>query len=89
MAKAMMICKKNMLTCPSGKVTLQTFNKIGSDKEECPVNKLRNNALSVVRTSHFMYLDIDFWLRDNLYRPIKPARALFVNFFLIWRSRTC
>eukprot|EP00592_Proboscia_alata_P008638 CAMPEP_0194354854 /NCGR_PEP_ID=MMETSP0174-20130528/2867_1 /TAXON_ID=216777 /ORGANISM="Proboscia alata, Strain PI-D3" /LENGTH=687 /DNA_ID=CAMNT_0039123899 /DNA_START=348 /DNA_END=2411 /DNA_ORIENTATION=- len=63
--------QKNMLTCPSGKVTLQTFNKIGSDEEEYPVNKLRNKALSVVRTSHVMYVDIDFWLSDNLYNTLQ------------------
>jgi hypothetical protein len=32
-----------------------------------PVNALRNLAYSKIKTSHFMYVDIDFWVSDNLH----------------------
>ena len=35
-----------------------------------PVNELRNLALSKVRTTHILYIDVDFWPSDNLYETI-------------------
>ena len=32
-----------------------------------PVNTLRNLAIRGVTTSHYLYVDIDFWMSDNLY----------------------
>ena len=34
--------------------------------QQYPVNKLRNLALAQVKTSHFLYLDIDFWPSPDL-----------------------
>lgn len=35
-----------------------------------PVNELRNLALSKVKTTHIMYIDVDFWPSDDLYETI-------------------
>ncbi|VEU35304.1 unnamed protein product [Pseudo-nitzschia multistriata] len=35
-----------------------------------PVNELRNLALSRVRTTHILYLDVDFWPSDSLYEML-------------------
>ena len=37
---------------------------------EFPVNKLRNLALSKVKTTHILYIDVDFWPSDQLYETI-------------------
>ena len=37
---------------------------------EFPVNELRNLALSKVKTTHILYIDVDFWPSDNLYETI-------------------
>jgi len=38
-----------------------------------PVNELRNLALSKVRTTHILYIDVDFWPSDDLYEIIMGA----------------
>lgn len=35
------------------------------DEGDYPVNVLRNLAISAVKTSHFVYIDSDFWLSSN------------------------
>jgi len=35
-----------------------------------PVNELRNLALSSVRTTHILYIDVDFWPSEHLYEVI-------------------
>mmetsp|Transcript_32256 Transcript_32256/g.74267 ORF Transcript_32256/g.74267 Transcript_32256/m.74267 type:complete len:466 (-) Transcript_32256:397-1794(-) len=51
--------------CDTGQVHIQTVNSDGVEEGEYPVNTLRNLALSVVQTSHVVYLDIDFWQSTN------------------------
>jgi Glycosyl-transferase for dystroglycan len=55
--------------CPSKTLTVQTL-PISSNSDalmDYPVNHLRRMALSQVRTSHVMYVDIDFWESENLH----------------------
>ena len=40
-----------------------------------PVNELRNLALSKVKTTHILYIDVDFWPSDNLYEMILGTDA--------------
>jgi hypothetical protein len=35
-----------------------------------PVNELRNLALRAVRTTHILYIDVDFWPSEHLYKTI-------------------
>jgi hypothetical protein len=35
-----------------------------------PVNELRNLALRAVRTTHILYIDVDFWPSEHLYETI-------------------
>mmetsp|Transcript_9276 Transcript_9276/g.18931 ORF Transcript_9276/g.18931 Transcript_9276/m.18931 type:complete len:430 (-) Transcript_9276:189-1478(-) len=52
--------------CEPSQVNLQIIRSDGFEEGEYPVNALRNLALSGVRTSHVVYVDIDFWLSPNL-----------------------
>ena len=38
----------------------------GHKDEDYPVNKLRNLAISAISTTHFLYIDVDFWVSTNL-----------------------
>ena len=40
-----------------------------------PVNELRNLALRAVRTTHILYLDVDFWPSEHLYDTIMGNRT--------------
>lgn len=55
--------------CSNENLTLQTVKKTTYDPDgtEYPVNLLRNLALSVVKTSHIVYADVDFWPSSDLY----------------------
>ena len=44
--------------------------------EMFPVNTLRNLAISLVQTSHFLYLDIDFWPATNLFDLVHSADTI-------------
>ena len=63
---------------------------------EYPINKLRNKALSSIRSSHGVVVDIDFWESDNLYTSLMtdnvkvelakdPQLALVIPAFQIFR----
>lgn len=43
----------------------------GYSEEEYPVNVLRNAALSKVRTSHVVYIDVDFWPSVDLHETLQ------------------
>lgn len=55
--------------CSNENLTLQTVKRTTYDPDgtEYPVNLLRNLALSVVKTSHIVYADVDFWPSSDLY----------------------
>lgn len=38
--------------------------------EDYPVNELRNMAISIVKTTHIVYLDVDFWPSSDLHRTL-------------------
>lgn len=68
--------------CQTDLISIQTLQ--GYSDEDYPVNVLRNLALSVVKTTHVVYVDIDFWEsldlshtlhlhRDTLYQDPKAA----------------
>lgn len=59
------------IACSKGQVTTNTIPKQGKDEDEYPVNQLRNLALDAVKTSHVMYVDIDFWGSSNLYDTLQ------------------
>ncbi len=66
--------------------------------EEYPVNLLRNLALAKVKTSHLIYIDVDFWTSENLYEVLKssptipqaliddPKLALVLPAFMLFRQ---
>ncbi len=41
-----------------------------SRPELFPINELRNIAIAAVKTSHYLYVDIDFWPSSDLYQLI-------------------
>lgn len=64
-----------------------------------PVNYLRNQALSKVKTSHIVYIDVDFWTSNNLYETLTlpsvtaalwedPKLALVIPAFMLFRQCT-
>lgn len=46
---------------------------------EYPVNKLRNIALNLVKTTHFIMADIDFWPSSGLYQEILSQQQWHLN----------
>ena len=66
-----------------------------------PVNELRNLALRAVRTTHILYIDIDFWTSANLYDTIvhnpqikqqlyqDPKLVLVIPAFQLQRISNC
>lgn len=65
--------------CTRHQLTLSLLNSDEYDEDDYPVNKLRNMALSQVRTTHVMYVDIDFWPSTTL-RPILESPSLRQEF---------
>ena len=55
---------------------LQIFDSSLSHPEEYPINRLRNMALSVVQTSHALYIDIDLWPSSTLYESLHHPTVL-------------
>ena len=55
--------------CSTNYLTVQTVKKSKYDPggTEYPVNLLRNMAASVVKTTHIMYADVDFWPASDLH----------------------
>jgi hypothetical protein len=55
--------------CSEEQLTVQTVSKTRYDPTgtNYPVNVLRNLAFSKVRTSHLVYVDIDFWPSEDLH----------------------
>lgn len=51
--------------CPHGKFYHSSV--YSADPTTYPVNKLRNEAIRRVRTTHFLMLDIDMWPASNVY----------------------
>ena len=51
----------------TSKVTESGHTTTTKTMAEYPVNRLRNQALAQVRTTHAVYIDIDFWPSPNLY----------------------
>ena len=54
------------LGCRRDQLTVQTLSTKAYAKTEYPVNKMRNMALAAVKTSHVMYVDVDFWEAERL-----------------------
>mmetsp|Transcript_101485 Transcript_101485/g.152028 ORF Transcript_101485/g.152028 Transcript_101485/m.152028 type:complete len:466 (+) Transcript_101485:94-1491(+) len=50
--------------CDTSLITIEAVQNIHS---EYAVNTLRNMAIRNVKTSHFVYVDIDFWVSANLH----------------------
>ena len=55
-------------------VALLDASRYGS-WNDYPVNELRNLALRAVRTTHILYLDVDFWPSEHLYDTIMGNRT--------------
>jgi hypothetical protein len=47
------------------RVSVDVLSKDSFNSGEYPVNVLRNLAISSVKTSHFLYVDADFWLSHH------------------------
>ena len=85
------------LGCHQDTLSVQTMHLTAELESDYPVNKLRRMALSAVRTSHVMYVDIDFWesvdLHDILHQAevrralaADPKRSLVVPAFQLNRQ---
>ncbi|KAL7518532.1 hypothetical protein ACHAWX_003351 [Stephanocyclus meneghinianus] len=63
--------------CSAQQLTVQTVKKSKYDPKgtDYPVNILRNLALSVVKTSHVVYVDVDFWPASNLYSTLSQMKV--------------
>lgn len=48
-----------------------------------PVNRLRNLALEHVRTSHIIYIDVDFWTSEGMYEILMGDDSSFISDTLI------
>ena len=66
------VVKKQLiqLGCHPAMLAVQTLPPIDKNDSNYPTNVLRGMALSAVRTTHVMYIDIDFWLSANLHRVL-------------------
>ena len=86
--------------CTRRQLSLSVLNSDEYDDADYPVNTLRNMALAQVRTSHVMYVDIDFWPSTTL-RPIlestplrrefatDPKLAVVVPAYQLYAHRLC
>jgi hypothetical protein len=56
----------------SSTITLSVLDAtlMGLPSTDYPVNHLRNLAISKVKTSHIIYIDVDFWTSDRLYETL-------------------
>lgn len=71
--------------CPNVEVVTYHPALDGNDPSTSryPVNKLRNIGIAAVRTSHFLYLDIDFWPSSTIEQHLaqfhkhEPYRKIF------------
>lgn len=61
------------LGCHQDTLSVQTMYLTEELKADYPVNKLRRMALAAVRTSHVMYVDIDFWESVDLHGILHQA----------------
>lgn len=52
--------------CDLDVVTVQTLSASLYPWDDYPVNTLRNLALKAVKTSHVVYVDIDFWITRDM-----------------------
>ena len=69
-----------LMGCSEEHLTLQTVRKTYDPSgTEHLVNLLRNMALSAVKTSHFVYVDVDFWPSTKL-RSILSDKKTRVRF---------
>jgi hypothetical protein len=86
--------------CERRQLAISLLDSVGYADEDYPVNELRNLALSTVRTSHVMYVDIDFWpsttLRPTLESPYlrqelgnDPKLAVVVPAYQLYAHRLC
>ena len=66
------VVKKQLiqLGCHPAMLAVQTLPPIDEGDSNYPINALRGMALSAVRTTHVMYIDIDLWLSANLHRVL-------------------
>lgn len=55
------------------------INNHNHNHHDYPVNELRNLALRTVRTTHILYIDVDFWTSQNLYDTILPQTTMSDN----------
>lgn len=63
-------------------LSVLVMNVTKNKNNDYPVNELRNLALGAVRTTHIMYIDVDFWTSKNLYETIlghQPTNANSTN----------
>ena len=83
--------------CNTSQITVEAIQNIHG---EYAVNTLRNMALRNVKTSHFVYVDVDFWVSANLYDVLHqdsirqaladdPKLALVVPAFALSKDYRC
>ena len=68
--------------CKPNQVTVSILDKQGFSEDDYPVNHLRNLALSGVKTTHIMYIDIDFWPSANLYDTLHNNTSTIKDEFM-------
>ena len=85
------------MNCDLNLVKVQTLDASRFSSSDYPVNQLRNMALSQVRTSHILYIDVDFWTSEYLHEILSledirlallqnPTLALVIPAFMLFRQ---
>lgn len=64
------------LGCDLNLLQVQILDASSGAYDDYPVNQLRNLALQNVRTTHIIYIDVDFWTSEGLYEILTEEPSI-------------